>query len=298
MPVEENGVVFIIMKRGKDVSTDFVTSLHVITRIRKKHENGIGSERSFAVAVVNAWTRHAVHRRHAHHVVGTVICGCSIVVFFHPRLVPGMSIRAEEKLIGNQICLPQMPEQTVMPSLSDVCCKTVTHPGRIRILRQIAVIGIYGIFIVFVVSGVRSNVKNRDRYQEQQTNQEPEVSEPTKKYSDLDNYEYDLVITRDTNVLTYQGKHADEVDLFIDPSTNQAYYLEQSVLYQVVNGVKQPVATPIQEIDITKLTPTMIQTLLDESTLDYTKQYASGIEEKQYILSLPHTYLFALKHNF
>ncbi|HIT11681.1 MAG TPA: hypothetical protein IAB58_02700 [Candidatus Pelethosoma merdigallinarum] len=153
--------------------------------------------------------------------------------------------------------------------------------------RALILLGIYGIFIVFVVSGVRSNVKNRDRYQEQQTNQEPEVSEPTKKYSDLDNYEYDLVITRDTNVLTYQGKHADEVDLFIDPSTNQAYYLEQSVLYQVVNGVKQPVATPIQEIDITKLTPTMIQTLLDESTLDYTKQYASGIEEKQYILSLP-----------
>ena len=152
--------------------------------------------------------------------------------------------------------------------------------------RAAILLGIYGVFIVFVVSGVRGNVKNRDRYQDQ-THQEPEISKPTKDYSELDNYEYDLVITRDTNVLTYQGKHAGEVDLFIDTTTNQSYYLEQSILYQIINGVKQPVATPIQEIDITKLTPTMIQTLLDESTLDYTKQYASGIEEKQYILSLP-----------
>ena len=34
-------------------------------------------------------------------------------------------------------------------------------------------------------------------------------------------------------IITYQGKHANQVDLFIDPSNNNSYYLEQGIIYQI-----------------------------------------------------------------
>lgn len=152
--------------------------------------------------------------------------------------------------------------------------------------RAIILLCIYGIFITFVLSGVRGNIKKQNQHSTPAT----EEQTPTVTYtqlSDLDNYEYDMKITKDDMIITYQGKHADQVDLFIDTSNNNSYYLEQGIIYQIMNGVKQPVATPISEIDILRLNPETLQALIDEATLDYTKNYASGIEEKQYILSLP-----------
>ena len=129
-----------MMKSRIDIPADFITSLHIQRRIRKKHGDGIRSERIFTVSVMQTRPRNSVHGTDTHHVVGSLITAFAIL--FHPHPVAGMSVRAKKHLIRDQVHFPQMPQQPVIRSDSDISGKTVAHPRRICILRQITVIRI------------------------------------------------------------------------------------------------------------------------------------------------------------
>lgn len=149
--------------------------------------------------------------------------------------------------------------------------------------RAAILLGFYGIFLLFVVGGVRTSLSNEP------TNvpEEPEVKEESSSFADMTNYEYDMKVSKNNEVAVFVGKRNGIYNLFVNTMTNQSYYMEERMIYKVVNGVKSPLSEPLYQIDITKFQPDFIAELLKQSTLDYTTNYASGVIKKNYILSLP-----------
>lgn len=153
--------------------------------------------------------------------------------------------------------------------------------------RAAILLGVYGLFLLFVVGGVRTNLNTKKSMTNNETQPAQEKKESKVSFEDMDNYEYDMKVTKNEEITLFQGKHYEKLDLFIHTGTNQAYYVEEGNTYQIINGMKTPLTTPLYNIDISKFTPEFIGTLLKEATLDYTTNYSTGVEKKNYILSVP-----------
>lgn len=151
--------------------------------------------------------------------------------------------------------------------------------------RAAMLLGLYALFILFVVGGVRSGVST-DKKVNKNPERLEEKKETTTTFKQMDNYEYDLKVNQNEEITLFQGKHHGTHDLFINTLNNNAYYVEEKVVYQVIDGMKSPLASPLYNIDITLFSPDFIHQLLDVATLDYTTNYSTGIEKKNYILSL------------
>lgn len=150
--------------------------------------------------------------------------------------------------------------------------------------RAAILLGFYGLFMLFVVGGVRTNLNSRPPKDE--TTNRVEKEEKV-NFSELTNYEYNMKITKDTEVTLFQGKHYENTDFFVNIGNNNAYYVEGDIIYQLNNGIKEPLENSLYDINITKFTPAFISSLLESATLDYTTNYSTGIEKKNYILSVP-----------
>lgn len=149
--------------------------------------------------------------------------------------------------------------------------------------RAALLLGFYGLFLLFVVGGVKTSLSNEPK----RVKEEPSVKEEkTSTFETMNNYEFEMKVNKDNEMTIFQGKRNDTSHFFVNKQTNLAYYMEDKMLYQVSNGGKTPLVEPLYSIDITKFQPDFLEILLDQSTLDYTTNYASGVIKKNYILSL------------
>ncbi len=150
--------------------------------------------------------------------------------------------------------------------------------------RAAILLGFYGCFLLFVVGGVRTSLSNEQK----NMNDEPSIKqEETTSFDTMTNYEFEMKVSKNNEMIAFQGKRNGTSQYFVNKETNQAYYVEEKTIYQVIDGVKKPLVDPLFSIDITKFQPDFIAKLLDQSTLDYTTNYSSGVVKKSYILSLP-----------
>lgn len=145
----------------------------------------------------------------------------------------------------------------------------------------------YLIFLMFVVGGVRSNMKEAPDNNSNQDNIEEIDKEENKNsdYKNYNNYEYELQVTVNDVTNTYLGKKNNNKSLITDQN-NQTYYLEDGVMYIITNGVKTIYNDFHYDLNLTYLTPSMINSLIEEATLNSTTNFANGNISKNYILSL------------